>query len=46
MIPLLKECDFEKLGVSHVGERVMLMTLAKEQQSEFAIHSTVHSAIV
>ena len=32
-VALLQPCDFEKVGVTHVGERVMLMSLAKEQQS-------------
>ena len=29
LIPLLQQCDLEKLGVIHVGERVMLVSLAK-----------------
>ena len=35
LIPFLKDSDFEKLGVSHVGERIILLSLAKAQESEF-----------
>ena len=34
LIPLLQQCDLEKLGVSHVGERVMLVSLAKAKESK------------
>ncbi len=33
LIPLLSQCDLEKLGVIHVGERVMLVNLVKAKQS-------------
>ena len=29
LIPFLKDSDFEKLGVSHVGERIILLSLAE-----------------
>ena len=32
LIPLLGQSDIEKLGVAHVGERVMLISLAKAKQ--------------
>lgn len=32
-IPLLQPSDLEKLGIAHVGERVMLISLAKAQES-------------
>ena len=34
LIPLLQQCDIEKLGVVHVGERVMLVSLAKALESK------------
>ena len=33
LIPLLSQTDVEKLGVTHVGECVMLSNLAKAHQS-------------
>ena len=33
LIPLLQQSDFENLGVFHVGERIMLLSLAKAQES-------------
>ena len=34
LIPLLQQPDLERLGVRHVGERVMLLNLAKGHESE------------
>ena len=34
LIPLLQPVDLEKLGIAHVGERVMLISLAKAQGSK------------
>ena len=33
-IPSLQEADFERLGVRHVGERVMLLNLPKGSASK------------
>lgn len=33
LLPLLQPSDLEKLGIAHVGERVMLISLAKAQES-------------
>ena len=33
VVPLLSQEDLIKLGVSHVGERVMLVNLAKTRES-------------
>ena len=37
LIPLLQQADLEKLGLVHVGKRVLLLSLAKAQQSKFHI---------
>ena len=37
LIPLLGQSDIERLGVTHVGERVMLISLAKAKQRMFSI---------
>ena len=34
LIPLFQPCNFEKMGVTHVGEQVMLVSLAKEKESK------------
>ena len=34
LIPSLQEADFERLGMRHVGERVMLLNLAKGSASK------------
>ena len=33
LIPFLSEAEFEKLGVTHLGERVMLVNVAKAHRS-------------
>ena len=37
LIPLLQQADLEKLGLVYVGKRVLLLSLAKAQQSKFHI---------
>ena len=34
LIPLLQQSDLERLGVHHVGERIMLLNLAKGNESK------------
>ena len=34
LIPLLQQPDLERLGVRYVGERIMLLNLAKGYESE------------
>jgi len=37
---MLQQSDLEKLGVQHVGERVLLMSLAKAYESMWVWFST------
>ena len=37
LIPLLQPSDLEKLGIAHVGERVMLISLTKAQESKCVV---------
>ena len=39
LIPLLQQSDLENLGVVHVGERVMLVSLAKAIESKLLLCS-------